>query len=164
MTTILLRQANNADVPRIVEVIRAGFEEYRGRLDPPSGAHDETIETIQRKMQNASAVVALADEKIVGCVLVEIENDHIYLGRLAVLPEFRKQGIARKLMAWAETRAHALGFTRVQLGVRLALPENLAYFQKLGYRISKYEHHSGFAEPTFATLEKEVSSQNAYSI
>ena len=42
---IELREATTADLPTLLVLVHKAFEEYRGRLDPPSGAHDETLET-----------------------------------------------------------------------------------------------------------------------
>ncbi len=33
---LVLREATDADVPIIVAVVRSAFDEYRGKLDPPS--------------------------------------------------------------------------------------------------------------------------------
>ena len=156
MPKIFLREATEQDIPEIVGVIHAGFDQYRGQLDPPSGAHNETIETIRAKLNRGGAGLAIVDGQIIGCVLFEPEDDHIYLGRLAVLPAYRQNGIGSKLMAHAESQARKLGYARVRLGVRLVLKENQAYFQNLGYRIVNYEKHPGHDEPTFADLEKDV--------
>ena len=160
MPNIFLREATEQDIPEIVRVVHAGFEQYRGRLDPPSGAHDETEETIHAKMNRGGAVLAIADEQTVGCVLYEREDDHIYLGRLAVLPSHRQNGIGSRLIAYVESRTRKLGYAHVRLGVRLVLKENLAYFENLGYRIVSYAKHPGHDEPTFADLEKDVVLEN----
>ncbi|MBI5028915.1 MAG: GNAT family N-acetyltransferase [Chloroflexi bacterium] len=160
MATIFLREATEHDIPEIVRVIQAGFEQYRGRLDPPSGAHNETIETIRAKLNRGHAALAMADQQIVGCVLYEPEDDHIYLGRLAVLPAYRQSGIGSKLIAYVESQTRKLGYARVRLGVRLVLKENQAYFHNLGYRVVSYEIHPGYVEPTCANLEKDVVLEN----
>ncbi len=157
MVQVSLREATAEDVSVLVAVIHAGFEEYRGRLDPPSGAHDESEETIRQKLIVGHAVLASVNQQVVGCVFYEPKDDHVYLGRLAVLPAYRRQGIARELIAWVEKQARLLGYTRVRLGVRVALPGNRAYFERLGYRVLNYGTHAGHTEPTFVDLEKEVA-------
>lgn len=161
METILLRQATEQDIPELVQVIHAGFEQYRGKLDPPSGAHTETVESIREQFNTARAVVAIADYQIVGCVLYQPEEDHIYLGRLAVLPAYRGNGIGRQLIDQVEVETRKLGYARVRLGVRLVLKDNQTFFQNCGYRVVSYENHPGYAQPTFAYLEKDVVLQNA---
>ena len=160
MIQVSLREATAEDVPALVAVIHAGFEEYRGRLDPSSGAHGESEETIRQKLTVARAVLASVNQQVVGCVFYEPKGDHVYLGRLAVLPAYRRQGIARELIAWVERQALSLGYTRVRLGVRVALPGNRAYFERLGYRVLNYGTHAGYAEPTYVNLEKEVTQES----
>ncbi|MBI5301397.1 MAG: GNAT family N-acetyltransferase [Chloroflexi bacterium] len=161
MQDIYIREATEEDIPGLVTVIHAAFEEYRGFLDPPSGAHDETIETVQRKLMSARAGVALVNQQIVGCVICEPRADHLYLGRLAVLPSHRRYGIGQMLIAWVEAHARDLGYARVRLAVRLALQDNLTYFQYLGYRVLDHANHPGYSQPTFANLEKDLGQYHA---
>jgi predicted N-acetyltransferase YhbS len=157
MNKVILREATAEDAPSLSAVILAAFEEYRGRLDPPSGAHDETVQAIRQKFVLAHAAVASIDQDIVGCAFYEPEADHIYLGRLAVLSQYRRQGIGRKLVAWVEAQARSLGYARVRLAVRVVLTGNRAYFERLGYRLHSYGTHAGYAEPTYLNMEKNVA-------
>jgi ribosomal protein S18 acetylase RimI-like enzyme len=152
-----LRQAAVQDIPTLLAVTHASFEEYRDRLDPPSGAHSETEETIRQKLTVGHAVLASVNQKIVGCAFYQPAGDHVYLGRLAVLPEYRRRGIGRQLLAWVETQTRSLGYRRVRLSVRVALSGNRAYYERLGYRVISYGTHAGHTAPTFVNLEKEIS-------
>jgi predicted N-acetyltransferase YhbS len=157
MNDIILREATDDDIPALVAVLKAAFEEYRGRLDPPSGAHAETAAKVRAVLRTAHAVLALAGDQVVGCVFYTPVGDHVDLFRLAVLPAQRRRGIAGALIANVEARAHELGLARVQLGVRVALPGNRAYYERLGYRFVEARAHAGYAEPTFVILEKNLS-------
>ena len=154
---ILLREATAEDAPALAAVIQAAFEEYRGRLDPPSGAHAESVQSIRQKLTTARAVVASVNQDIVGCAFYEPEADYFYLGRVAVLPQYRLQGIGRKLIALVETQARSLGFARVRLAVRVVLTDNRAWYERLGYRLHIYGTHAGYSEPTYLNLEKNVA-------
>ena len=156
MNDIILREASNADIPALVLVLKESFEEYRGQLDPPSGAHTETTAKLREVLRTARAVLALIDGEVVGCVFYGPAGDHLDLFRLAVLPAQRRRGIARALVAYVEARAQELGFSRVQLGVRVALTGNRTYYERLGYRFVEARTHPGYAEPTFVILEKIV--------
>ena len=63
---MFIREASLEDAPALSTVILAAFEEYRGRLDPPSGAHDQTIQAVRQKMTTAHAVVASVDHEMMG--------------------------------------------------------------------------------------------------
>ena len=154
MSSITLHEATDADIPALVAVLMAAFEEYRGVLDPPSGAHDETEERLRVTLREAHAVLARAGGELVGCVFYAPMSNYVDLFRLAVLPAYRRRGIARALVAEVEARALALGIPRMQLGVRVALPANRAYYERMGYRFLEARTHTGYAEPTYVILEK----------
>jgi ribosomal protein S18 acetylase RimI-like enzyme len=157
MSSITLREATDADVAALVTLLIAAFEEYRGRLDPPSGAHDETEEQLRGTLRGAHAVLARAAGDLVGCVFYASMGDYVDLFRLAVLPAYRRRGVGRALIEYVEGRALALGIPRVQLGVRAALPGNRAYYERMGYRFLEARAHTGYAEPTYVILEKQLT-------
>ena len=156
MNEITIREATFADAPTLLHVLQSAFEEYRGRLDPPSGAHTDTVERIRQKMRAARAVLAYLDDAAVGCVFYEDEADVVYFSRLGVLPAYRRQGIARTLIEYVETRTRAAGLTRVRLGVRIGLLHLRAYYERMGYRFLQDRYHDGYLQPTYTILEKEL--------
>jgi ribosomal protein S18 acetylase RimI-like enzyme len=156
-----LRQANETEASLLLAIMHAAFEEYLGQLDPPSGVHAETIESVQSKLKTAKAVIAFVENEAAGCVFYEKENEHLYLGRLSVLPQFRQLGVGRALIDYVEAQAVNLNVHRVQLGVRIALPHLKAYYEKLGYRILSYETHPGSAQPTYIMMEKCLKTGSA---
>jgi predicted N-acetyltransferase YhbS len=157
MSNVTLRQAADADIPALLAVLKAAFEEYYGCLDPPSGAHDETEERLRETLRDTHAVLARVGGEPVGCVFYAPMGDYVDLFRLAVLPSHRRHGIGRALIEYVEGRASAIGIACVQLGVRVALPGNRAYYERLGYRFLEARAHSGYAEPTYVILEKRLT-------
>jgi GNAT superfamily N-acetyltransferase len=151
---LTLREATNDDVPTLVSLLKAAFEEYRDRLDPPSGAHEETIEKVRGVIQSAGAALAYVGETAAGCVFYAPVGRSMDLFRLAVLPAHRQRGVGRALIAYVEARTLAVGITRVRLGVRIALPGNRAYYERLGYRFVEARTHAGYTQPTYVILEK----------
>ncbi|NPD24316.1 GNAT family N-acetyltransferase [Corallococcus exiguus] len=149
-----IREAAPTDAERITQVLRDAFEEYRGRLDPPSSAHDKTEAVVRRELSDGGAFVAEADGILFGCVFFHPKVDHLYLDRLAVLPSHRGQGMSLRLMDAVESRARALGQTRVRLSVRLALTSHNAWYARQGYVFHSHGTHAGYASPTFLVLEK----------
>jgi ribosomal protein S18 acetylase RimI-like enzyme len=154
----LLREASEADAEALAAVIRSAFEEYRGRLDPPSGALAETAGTVREKMRTAQAVLALAGGVPLGCVFLRPEEGRLYQFRLAVLPAHRGRGLGRALLAHAEGRARELGLPRLRLGVRAALPRQISFYEGLGYRRDGDGTHPGYTGPTYFLLERPVAA------
>jgi GNAT superfamily N-acetyltransferase len=156
VSAIVIREAGRADAALLVALIRDAFAEYLGRLDPPSSAHGKTAAVVQAELADGGALLAELDGVAVGCVFFHPRADHVYLDRLAVLPPYRRRGIARLLIAGVEERARALGYSRVRLSVRLALSANRASYERLGYHFHSYGTHVGYSAPTSVTLEKRL--------
>jgi predicted N-acetyltransferase YhbS len=151
-----LREAVEADLPELVQVLQQAFAEYQDKLDPPSSAQDETVDRLRAVLRSSHAVVAELEGAIVGCVFYAPIGDHVDLFRLAVLPVQRRRGIAQALIRYVEDRTRELGLSRVQLGVRIALTRNRDYYERLGYRFVEARSHAGYSKPTFVILEKRV--------
>ncbi|MEP6984761.1 MAG: GNAT family N-acetyltransferase [Chloroflexota bacterium] len=158
MPPLTLRDATLADAPLMTDLIRAAFEDYRDKMTPPSGAHNETPEKILAKLQEGGGIIAYVDAAAAGCVVYyPEEKDQMYLGRLAVLPTYRQHGVGQALVAAVENKAQMNGYTRMSLSVRMGLPRNRAFFERMGYSVTSYETHDGHSEPTFMHLMKPLT-------
>ncbi len=154
---ITCRLARPEDAPDIVAVIHRAFAQYGdGKLVPPSGAIGETVATVAARLGDERCVVAFDGTRPVGCVFYKILDEEVYFSRLAVLPDCRGRGLARRLIAEVEAAARAAQIAAVTLGVRIALPDNIAFFVALGYREIGRHAHPGFSEPTSLTMEKRL--------
>ncbi len=155
MSDLVLRRAAPADAPLVLDLIQTAFAEYRGRLKPDSSAYGETQEGIAAQLVGRQgAVIAERDGAAVGCVLYRDEGDDLYFGRLAVLPDHRRSGVAEALVAAVEDEARARGAPGVLLGVRIALTGNQRLFSRLGYVEISRDAHPGFSEPTSINMRK----------
>jgi GNAT superfamily N-acetyltransferase len=92
----------------------------------------------------------------VGCLLATRRGGDLYLGRFAVHPDFRRHGVASRLLAEAERRARETGAAALALGVRIALPGNFRYFAARGFREVGREAHPGFDHPTSIKMAKRL--------
>ena len=154
-----VREARSEDADLLLDLLRRAFREYEGRLDPPSGAHAETIASVGGKLREGGALVCEFGGNVIGCVFYTPKADHLYVGRLAVAPEHRRRGIGDVLMRASERRARELGFTRVRLGVRVALEKLRAYYEARGYVPIALHSHPGYAEPTSVEMEKTLAQR-----
>ena len=153
--TVVLRAANTTDAPTIAATIAAAFMQYRGKLVPESSAFRETPEAIITQLAaGSSVIVAERNGTMIGCVVAEVLEGDLYFGRLAVLPEARGLGLAKRLIGAVEDEARARGLPGVRLGVRVALEANQRLFNALGYREISREAHPGFDHPTSINMRK----------
>jgi predicted N-acetyltransferase YhbS len=153
---ITIHKATNSDIPKIVNIIHEAFAQYKDNLIPPSGAHKETIQTIEEKMKEGGAYISKYEKESVGCALWKNNEYNLYIGRLAVLPKYRKLGIGGQLIEILEKKAVKIGYSKVLIGVRLSMPTLLDYYKKKGYEIIEYCYHEGYKEPTYVRMVKKL--------
>lgn len=72
---------------------------------------------------------------ILGFTSKECENDEYYIAHLAVSPAFRKQGIARALLAEAENMAARAGLHKISLLVEIGNTPAITLYQAVGYKM-----------------------------
>ena len=157
--------ARPEDAPEVHRLTQAAFAPYVS-LDPPSGAVEETLHQVRTDLRSApspggpagGAALAVLEGKAVGCLRRETTpGADLHVIRDAVEPSLQGRGIGRALMAWAEREAVARGCAAVTLGVRVALPGNLAFYSKLGYEVTGEHRHAGYRETTWLSMRKNLS-------
>jgi predicted GNAT family N-acyltransferase len=99
-------------------------------------------EVVERDQYDATAthVVALVNGDVVGVLRVVFLPEHVKIGRVAVLPSARGQGIATAMMLFAMNLARARGETRFYL---TAQTDKLALYEKLGFTAFGGEFEDG---------------------
>ena len=119
-------------------------------LEPPSSTHDETVEDVRAAFASGGAVLAWEGEAAVGSARFQPRPDYLYVGRVSVLPAWRKRGIGAAMMAFIEEHALTIGQPEIRVEVRLSLPSNVALYRHLGFHtISEQPHPRG---PAFRTV------------
>jgi GNAT superfamily N-acetyltransferase len=142
---VLVRDATDADVDRLVELLEHGSlvegKEDRRDLSPYVSALSEI------NQRPGGVLVAEVEEQVVGvCQLIvfrhfqsqgalcaEIESVHVH-------PDQRGHGIGHILMGAVIDRARALGCYRVQLTSNMARADAHRFYETLGFAPS----HQGF--------------------
>jgi 8-oxo-dGTP pyrophosphatase MutT (NUDIX family)/predicted GNAT family N-acyltransferase len=142
------------------QIMRDAFAEYEGVLQPSSGANKETVTDVQQAMVEGGALLAWLGDIAVGAARFRLDPDEmLYVGRVAVLPAYRKHGVGRALMLHMEAVARQHQRTKIHVGVRMALPQNITFYQHLGYEIVLIEPHPrGFDQ--VATMVKDLLSES----
>jgi len=154
---LVLRPAIVGDAASVAATIAAAFDQYRGKLKPESGAFGETAKGIAGELRKgAGAIVAERNGRVVGCVMTKMLEGDLYFGRLAVLPEARGTGVAKRLIEAVEADARSRGLPGVQLGVRVVLTANQKLFNSMGYVETSRESHPGFDYPTSINMRKSL--------
>ncbi|HEX2114365.1 MAG TPA: GNAT family N-acetyltransferase [Alphaproteobacteria bacterium] len=152
-----LREATAADAELLSRLIISAFSTYEVRLDPPSSSLKETPDAIRAKFATHGGAIAESEGKAVGCVLFTPEEDSVlYVGRLAVDPMWRRRGVARALIAYAELEARRRGRDTLRIQVRIPLVSNQQLFKSCGFVEVSRETHPGYTAPTTIRMEKRL--------
>jgi ribosomal-protein-alanine acetyltransferase len=122
--TYRIRPATVADVPAIAAIERACFS------DPWTAAG--IAETVQ--FGTARALVAVDSGRVAGYVMARISGEEAEILNLAVLPDDRRRGLARQLLAAGLAALVESGVAEVYLEVRESNAGAIALYQRFGFR------------------------------
>lgn len=104
--------------------------------DPPWNAPARVIED-KLRVQPELLLVAISGAVLVGAVIAGFDGVRGWIYHLAVLPEWRRRGIATSLVRSAESALAALGCSKVNLQVRATNAEVIGFYQSLGFLIEE---------------------------
>ena len=133
------------------------FAYMDGRIDPPSSLTRMTARTLAEKAKDERLILAWDGALIVGCGFLSQTPDAIYLGKVAVAPDYRGQGILRAIVDLAEDMARQHGKRFLELQTRIELTENHEAFAAVGFGKVGETSHEGYSRPTSVTMRRPVS-------
>ena len=136
-----IRDVREAEVPSALAVTKASYSEFR------DGSPDEFWEKYMTNIEEAilrapatERIAAFLNGELVGSVLLchrSFAGDDPEIRLLAVLPAFRRHGIARQLMDECERRVRRMGKARIVLHTTHLMSIARAWYERSGY--SRFE-------------------------
>lgn len=125
------RFADESDLDPLMALINRAFavEAFFIRGDRVSP------ERLREYMRTGRFLLGEDQGQLLGCVYVELHDDHAYLGLLATDPDRQKTGLGRRMVAAAEEFAREMGVHRMDLTVVNLRTELPLFYQKLGYAL-----------------------------
>lgn len=132
-----------------MEIIRATEEwqragAYSVRIQGMNRQHNISLrEEFDEHDADGNYHIVMLDEgyPIATCRFYEIQEGIVSVGRVVVLPEYRRRGLGEQVVREAELWAYELGYRNVEIDSRV---EVVGFYQKLGYeQISNEEILSG---------------------
>jgi predicted GNAT family N-acyltransferase len=86
--------------------------------------------------EHALHVVALAGARVVGTLRLVVDGERAKVGRVAVAREWRRRGIASRMLELAVARARELGCAKVRLAAQIAATE---VYRQAGFTVESDE-------------------------
>ena len=140
----------------LLVLLRESFAYMEGRIDPPSSLHQFDAEKLAAKASKEELILAIANGDLVGCLFAAQKGDALYLGKIAVRPDLRGRGIARRMFEVAEASARARGCRAMELQARIELTENHRTFVALGFVMTGDGRHPGYLRSTDVNFRKDL--------
>lgn len=134
---IEIRSADHADAVAILRCLMEAFTPYRDEYTPAAFA--DTVlshETLHLRLRQMHVLVATVGGNVVGTVAGVCNVEEGHLRGMAVLPEWRGQGVAAKLLAAIEGLLRDEGCKRITLDTTLPLAAAMKFYEKNGYHRS----------------------------
>jgi ribosomal protein S18 acetylase RimI-like enzyme len=125
-----LRTANADDVADVTRLVKAAYEPYIERIGMRPGPMTEDY---ARVIRDRHVIVAERDGRIVGVIVLGVDDEGFVIDNVAVHPSQRGRGLGRALLTLAETEAARAGFDSIHLYTHEKMTENLNLYARLGY-------------------------------
>jgi ribosomal protein S18 acetylase RimI-like enzyme len=140
--TMIVRQANEADVCVLVSLLRESFRDVAERFELtvencPKNLAFCTDQRVRGDIERGlSYYIIEQDDRPCGCVALEKASpDVCYLERLAVLPEHRRKGYGKMLVEHLFDKAAGNGSQRVEIGIIAEDTKLRNWYEKFGFAL-----------------------------
>jgi N-acetylglutamate synthase-like GNAT family acetyltransferase len=162
---MIIRDANKADKDILIALIRDSFRDVADKFaltveNCPKFPAFNAKERIEGDFEKGLKFYILeVNGRACGCVALEKAGpDVCYLGRLAVLPEYRNQGFGKALVNHLFEQAGKIGIRQVDIGIISKHRKLKNWYKKFGFkqsRTKKFDH----LPFTVAFMYKELSRE-----
>ena len=141
MTNGNIRPAIPSDADAIRAVVDAAYAVYLPQMDKPPGP---MLDDYDARIAAGEAFVLDAGADILG-ILVLIDSDgYLLLDNVAAAPDTQGQGVGKQLVAFAETEAARRGYGEIRLYTHVAMADNVAYYENLGWEETHRGEQAGY--------------------
>ncbi len=127
----MIRRAGPPDRATVEAIVEAAYKIYIERIgEKPGPMLDDYGRLI------AAGAVSVLEEPagtIAALTVLLPKPDHLLLDNIAVRPERQRQGLGRRLIAFADSEARRLGCAELRLYTHEKMTENIALYRGLGF-------------------------------
>ena len=140
MIHIIRDNSDNKDFQRLIQELDKDLNARYGKVQFQFDKYNkvENLDTV---------VIAFWQKKAVGCACFKVfEEDSIEIKRMFLIPKYRGQGIADKILEELENSAMEKGFSNAVLETGIKQPEAIGFYKRNNYiQINNYGQYIGNA-------------------
>jgi len=155
MINLIRTDSENSDFDKLVRDLDAELAERDG-VDHSFYAHFNKTNKIK------FVVVAYENERPAGCGAIrEYDSNTMEVKRMYIIPEFRKNGIATRILSALENWAIEMSFAKCILETGKRQPEAIQLYKKTGYhQVPNYGQYAGIENSL--CFEKELKQNSPH--
>ena len=135
------RPARSDEANALRQLVTDAYTQYIARMGKPPGP---MLDDYSRRIADGQAWVIDVNGVIAGLIVLEADSDALLLDNVAVSPAAQGKGYGRTLIAFAEQEARRLGYGELRLYTNVLMTENIALYERLGFRQTKRISEKGF--------------------
>ncbi|MBN1311147.1 MAG: GNAT family N-acetyltransferase [Anaerolineae bacterium] len=132
---VVVRAADQVPRRDIIEAMNAAYSDYFIPIYLSSHSFENLI--TREAIHLEASAVALYDNQTVGVGLLGIRGCRAWIGGMGVLPEFRHQGLGRRIMAYLLEQARRMGIKNVQLEVITQNKVAFNLYNSMGFKTTR---------------------------
>ncbi len=149
-----LASAHHAEA--IGEITKEAFAKYAASTGLTSlDALKETVEDIEKDIQEKTVLVALYHGEVVGSLRLEFKEDYAYLTRFGVTIKYHNLGIGKSLLMATDSVVLERGFNQIKLHTAARCTENIVFYYKCGFYVHSTSNERGYIR---ALMIKEIEA------
>ena len=151
----MIRLAKLSEIEEIIQITKACAAKMISEKIYQWNEHYPNYQAFQKDVARSELYVLISEssksdseQRIMGCITISSEKDteynaiewltddaiQCYIHRLAIHPECQHQGLAKKLMDFAEAKAEAQGAISMRLDTFSANKRNQRFYENRGYQ------------------------------
>lgn len=133
------KRATFSDIPDVWRIVYHAYSSYIPLLGktPPTFRED-----FDYHVSLGNLWLCPVSGKASAMVVLTPTADHLLIQAMCVDPEMQGNGLGRRLLSFAESKSHEMGFTEIRLYTNSLMERNIRIYKKWGFKIFKREDYA----------------------